>query len=85
MTNRKALRGTELIDCAKSSAPQGLERAASNCGYGDDIEAFQSNLKQACQEIGLKDFKNLNDLITDRQRMVQQGGVEIAPDSQTSL
>ncbi|MGC9524049.1 MAG: hypothetical protein ACP5D7_00750 [Limnospira sp.] len=85
MANSKALRGTELIDCAKSSAPQGLERAASNCGYGDDIETFQNNLKQACHDIGLKDFENLNDLITDRQRIVQQGGVEIAPDSQTSL
>lgn len=85
MSNPKKLQGTELVDCAKSSAKQGLQEAAHNCGYGEDIEAFQSSLKQACSDMGIKNIETLSDLITDHQRIVQQGGLEIAPDSPSSL
>lgn len=85
MSNPPRLQGTDLVDCAKSSAKQGLEEAARNCGYGEDIEAFTSSLKKACHDMGIKNIETLSDLITDRQKIVQQGGVEIAPDSASSL
>jgi hypothetical protein len=84
MSNPKPLSGTELIDCARANAKQGLKEAAYYCGYGDDLATFQNNLKQACQDIGVE-FHELSDLITDQQIVKNQGGIEIAPDSPSSL
>ncbi len=84
MAASKPLSGTELIDCAKANAKQGVEEAAYNCGYGKDLVAFQNSLKQACEDIGVE-FNELSDLITDQQIVKNKGGLEIAPDSPSSL
>ncbi|MGB3402415.1 MAG: hypothetical protein WBA77_06970 [Microcoleaceae cyanobacterium] len=84
MPAQKPLSGTELIDCAKANAKQGIKEAAYNCGYGEDLAAFQASLKQACEDIGVE-INELSDLITDQQIVKNKGGLEIAPDSPSSL
>ena len=71
MNHPKPLTGTELIDCAKANAKQGLEQAAYYCGYGHDIEAFQTQLEQACQDIGVE-YNQLGDLVTHQQVVLHQ-------------
>ena len=84
MASSQPLKGIELIDCAKANAQQGIATAAKLCGYGGDLNTFERELKQACQNIGVE-VKELSDLITDQQ-MVQQGmGIEIAPDTPSEL
>lgn len=82
MTN--PLKGTDLVACAKPNASQGLAIAAERCGYGQDTDAFMSELHQACEEMGV-DLNDFQDLITEQQRVKRMGGLEIAPDSQGSL
>lgn len=84
MTSTKRLTGTTLIDCAKANAKQGVETASELCGYGNDIQAFRSNLHQACERIGI-DVDELSDLITDQSQVIERGGVEVAPDTPSSL
>lgn len=84
MAQTQPLTGTELIDCAKASANLGLKEAAQNSGYGEDIESFQKNLKQACDHIGVS-IDGLSDLVTPQQQVKQGQGIEIAPDSKNSL
>lgn len=79
------LKGIELIDCAKANAKQGLEVAAKQCGYGQDISLFQKSLTTACEEIGVH-IDELKDLITDQQVAKEKRVVEeISPDSATQL
>ncbi|MEB3828706.1 hypothetical protein [Phormidium sp. CCY1219] len=80
----KRLEGVELIDCAKASVNQGLEAAARQCGYGDDLSSFERELKKAGQKTGIE-INDLTDLITPQQQMKQGKGIDIAPDSQGSL
>lgn len=78
----ETLKGTELIDCARANAKEGIEAAAERCGYGNNLNQFEQELKQACQEIGV-DLQSFGEL-----RFPQTGvdlGVEIAPDSATEL
>jgi hypothetical protein len=84
MTVPQKLEGLELIDCAKASANQGLATAARQCGYGENTEAFEAELIKACQKIGIE-IDSLGDLITDRQQIKKGAGIEIAPDSSSSL
>jgi hypothetical protein len=84
MAQTEPLHGTELIDCAKASANLGVKEAAKNCGYAEDINTFESQLKQACQQIGVN-IDNLSDLVTPQHQMKQGQGIEIAPDSKSSL
>ena len=84
MAENQPLTGTELIDCAKASATQGLKQASQNCGYGEDIHSFQENLQQACDRIGVN-IDDLSDLVTPQQQVKQGRGIEIAPDSKNSL
>ncbi|WP_416674218.1 hypothetical protein [Egbenema bharatensis] len=84
MSASKPLKGIELVDCAKANARQGVEVAAELCGYGQDIISFQQELQQACQGMGVE-ISELSDLITEQQTVRQRGGVEIAPDSPSSL
>lgn len=84
MASSQALTGIELIDCAKASAKQGIVVAAQQCGYGDDLNRFQSELEQACQHIGVN-ITELSDLITDQQQILQTEGIEIAPDTTAEL
>lgn len=84
MTNSQPLTGTDLIDCAKANAKQGVETATQLCGYGDDISRFQTSLRQACEEIGVE-VDELSDLITKQSQVIEKGGVEVAPDTPNSL
>lgn len=84
MASPTPLHGIELIDCAKANAKQGLETAAELSGYGQDITTFQQELKQACQNIGVK-IEELSDLITDQQTVRRDGGIEVAPDTPSEL
>ncbi len=84
MASSTPLRGNELIDCAKANAKQGIEVAARQCGYGQDLATFEQELKHACDHIGVS-IDELIDLITDQQRVVRLGGIEIAPDTPSEL
>lgn len=84
MASSKRLTSIELIDCAKANAQQGIEVTAHLCGYGTDISDFQAELKQACQQIGVE-ISELSDLITEQQTVIQNGGIEIAPETPSEL
>ncbi|HEY9858098.1 MAG TPA: hypothetical protein V6D16_01230, partial [Candidatus Obscuribacterales bacterium] len=84
MASSTPLKGTDLIDCAKANAKQGIETAAHLCGYGNDLNTFERELHQACQNIGVN-IDELSDLITDQQQIIQLAGTEVAPDSPSSL
>ncbi|MEC4892593.1 MAG: hypothetical protein SAL07_20810 [Oscillatoria sp. PMC 1051.18] len=84
MAASEPLTGTDLIDCAKANANQGIETAAKQCGYGDDLSRFQTALKQACHHIGIE-ISELSDLITDQDNVINKGGVKVAPDTPSSL
>jgi len=84
MASPTPLKDLELIDCAKANAKQGVETAAQLCGYGQDIAAFKQELTTACDRIGVT-FNEMRDLITDQQNLIQQGGIEVAPDTPSEL
>ena len=84
MTASERLKGVELVDCAKANAKQGMETAARQCGYGENVEEFGQKLQQACQDMGV-DFNSLSDLVTDQQLAAEKGVVEIAPETQNQL
>lgn len=84
MSNCEPLTGTELLDCAKASASQGLEAAAKQCGYDEDTEGFTQALQAAGQHIGVE-INALEDLITDQQQVIRRGGVEVAPETPSDL
>jgi hypothetical protein len=83
MASPQKLKGIELIDCAKANAKQGLEVAARLCGY-NDVSEFQQELQQACQHIGVE-ISELSDLITEQQSVLQTGGIEISPETDSEL
>jgi hypothetical protein len=85
MTSPKPLHGKDLVDCAKANAKQGIETAAYQCGYGDDINTFARELRQACEQMNLQ-VKELNELITDQDMILELGTGEIvAPDTPSQL
>lgn len=84
MSSSTPLTGIELIDCAKANAKQGIQTAAELCGYGQDLNRFQQQLTQACNNIGVE-FHELTDLITDQQTVLRQGGTEVSPDTPSEL
>ncbi|MCG6138208.1 MAG: hypothetical protein MET45_26865 [Nostoc sp. LLA-1] len=85
MTSAKPLHGTELVDCARANAKQGIETAAHQCGYGDDINTFARELRQACEAMNLQ-VKELSELITDQDMLLELGTGEIvAPDTASEL
>jgi hypothetical protein len=71
------LTGSELIDCARANASQGLAVTTQLCGYDGDTAAFESALQLAAQEMGLA-IASLPDLI-------QSKGLDVAPDTLSSL
>ncbi len=77
------LHGTELIDCARASAKQGLLVAAHQCGYHDDIDTFQHELTSALTQMGItnKDFEDLLKTSVLEPKL----GIEFAPDTATEL
>ncbi|MEM7757636.1 MAG: hypothetical protein AAF298_05895 [Cyanobacteria bacterium P01_A01_bin.40] len=78
MTSPKPLHGIDLVDCAQANAKSGLSIAAQQCGYGNNIEAFQQELQQASNKIGIH-IDNLNELILENQKIEQKQN--FAPDS----
>lgn len=85
MASSTPLQGTELVDCARANAKQGIETAALQCGYGDDLNTFSRELKAACEQMNLQ-VKELNQLITEQDMILQIGGGEIvAPDTASEL
>ena len=84
MASSEPLQGTDLIDCAKANAKQGIETAAMRCGYGQDLKSFEQHLKQACDRIGVS-IQELGDLVTDQQIVKERGGLEIAPETPSDL
>jgi hypothetical protein len=79
------LQGTELVDCARANAKQGIETAAFQCGYGDDLNLFAQDLRLACEEMNLQ-TKELSELITDQDLILQIGGGEtVAPETLSKL
>jgi hypothetical protein len=78
------LKGIELIDCAKANAPQGVETAAHQCGYGQNTENFMQALQIACKEIGIN-IETIGDLITEQQMSRDLKQIEVAPDTPSEL
>jgi hypothetical protein len=85
MASPTPLQGTELVDCARANAKQGIKTAARQCGFGEDLNGFSQALKQACESMNLQ-VKELSELITDDEMILQMGKGEIvAPDSASEL
>lgn len=85
MASIQPLHDTELVDCARANANQGIETAAYQCGYGDDINTFAQELRQACEKMNLR-VKELNQLITDQDMILKLGtGEIIAPQTASEL
>lgn len=85
MASPTPLQGTELVDCARANAKQGIETAAFQCGYGEDLNTFARELKQACEQMNLQ-VKELSELITDQDMLLELGtGEVVAPDTPSEL
>jgi hypothetical protein len=79
------LQNTDLVDCARANAKQGVEVAAYQCGYGNDTNRFTQELRQACEQMNLQ-VKELNELITEHEVLFNLGGGEvIAPQTASEL
>lgn len=84
MASPTPLTGLELVDCARANAKQGIETTAQLCGYGSNLEGFQSALKEACEHMRIE-YHELSDLIKDQQIPLNLRGVEVAPDTNSQL
>lgn len=85
MVSPTQLHGTELVDCARANAKQGLKIAAYQCGYDHDVKTFVEELRIACELMNLK-VKELKELITDQDMILKMGtGEIIAPESESEL
>lgn len=85
MASPTPLKGTDLVDCAKANAKQGIETAALQCGYGDDLNTFRQELSNACEEMNLQ-VSELNELITTPDPRLNIGvGEVVAPDTPSDL
>ncbi|KYC37002.1 hypothetical protein WA1_46000 [Scytonema hofmannii PCC 7110] len=85
MASPTPLKGTELVDCARANAKQGIETAAYQCGYGDDLNRFAQELQKACEDMNLQ-VKELSDLITDQDLVLNIGtGETVAPNTPSEL
>jgi hypothetical protein len=83
MASSSPLTGVVLVDCAKANAEQDVETAAQRCGYGEDVTAFETALRSACEDMDI-DIKSFADLSVDRQ-LKRARGIEVAPDTQGNL
>jgi len=85
MVSSQPLHDTELVDCARANANQGIETAAYQCGYGNDLNTFTQELRQACERMNLQ-VKELKELITDQDIILKLGSGEIiAPETVSEL
>jgi hypothetical protein len=84
MASSTPLQGLELVDCARANAKQGIETAAIQCGYGDDLHTFSQELKSACSDMGVT-FNELTDLITEQDNLIKTEGEIVAPETESIL
>jgi hypothetical protein len=85
MAAQSPLTGVVLVDCAKANAKSGSAIAATQCGYGDDIQGFRAALQSACDEMGVT-FDDLSDLINeDKQSWPTQIGFEAASNTLSEI
>lgn len=84
MAAPETLHGSELIDCARANGTYGIEVAAERCGYGNDLDRFQHELKQACDRMGIT-FDSFNDLLKSSTKEQQELGEIVAPDTPNQL
>lgn len=61
MASPSPLTGVVLIDCARANVKNGAAYACQQCGYGEDVAAFQDALKAACADIKI-DIQEFSDL-----------------------
>jgi hypothetical protein len=84
MASPTPLQGLELVDCARANAKQGIETAAKQCGYGNDLHTFSQELKIACSDMGVT-FNELTDLITEQDNLINTEGEIVAPETESIL
>ncbi len=84
LSGKQPLTGADLIDCARANAKQGIETAASLCGYGEDVSRFQEALKQAGSKMGIE-IESLSDLMGESENLAGRRGIDVAPDTSSSL
>ena len=84
MASSTPLHDNELIDCAKANAKYEIEVVSERCGYGDDLAAFERELKKACDSIGVE-IESFKDLREDEPKNEAETGAEIAPDAPNRL
>jgi hypothetical protein len=84
MASSTPLQGLELVDCARANAKQGIETAAKQCGYGNDLHTFSQELKIACSDMGVT-FNELTDLITEQDNLINTEGEIVAPETESIL
>jgi hypothetical protein len=84
MASSTPLQGLELVDCARANAKQGIQTAAQQCGYGEDINTFSRELKIACDGMGIT-LHEINDLITEQDALIQTEGEVVAPETENIL
>jgi pyruvate-formate lyase-activating enzyme len=83
MASSSPLTGVILVDCAKANVENGIKVAAQQCGYGEDVAAFETALKQACADMNI-DLKEFSQLAIDK-RVNHRDGFEVYPDTATDL
>lgn len=83
MANSSPLSGVILIDCARANVKGGVAIATRQCGFGEDVAAFQAALKAACVDIGVS-VNDLSGLITNNQQKPFEG-IGFAPETPTDL
>lgn len=81
MASSIPLKGTDLVDCVRANAKQGVETAARLCGYGEDINTFEQELEKACESMGV----DSSNLITQQDLIKVTEGKIIAPETASEL
>jgi hypothetical protein len=84
LQGKQPLTGVELIDCARANVSQGVETTVQLCGYGDNLNAFEEALKEAGKHLGME-IESLADLLTETGNFRGRHGIEVAPDTSSSL
>ncbi len=84
MASSTPLQGFELIDCAKANSKELVIVAAQLCGYGDDFNLFEQELKKAGAAIGVE-IDSFDDLVDTPPSATSKLGIEIAPETPNQL
>jgi hypothetical protein len=82
MAASKPLVGLELVDCARANAREGSALACQQCGYERDQARFETELRKACEDMGIH-LSDFTDLLDESQK--EKLSVEFAPESPTQF